>query len=144
LYVTAGHLARLVADAGGAIDGYGVLLAFPPEAGAVGIDVELSQIGRCVVDEVRRRVTVYPTMEGDDSYEMWPMLTIEHLVGVASSLIEDRSDYSVHMCRRMVSVDPIRCLGETLVFGTIVLHEDREVWLLPTEDRDWAVRAAAL
>jgi hypothetical protein len=144
LFVTAGDLARLVANAGGAIDGYGALLAFPPRSDTDNFDVELSHISHCIVNEARRRVTLYPTMEGYLSDDEQMLITIEVVASAASSLIEDRSDYSVHMCRRLVSVDPLRGAEESLVRGTVVVHPAGEVWLLSTEDRDWALRAAAL
>jgi hypothetical protein len=83
-------------------------------------------------------------MEGYLSDDEQMLITIEVVASAASSLIEDRSDYSVHMCRRLVSVDPLRGAEESLVRGTVVVHPAGEVWLLSTEDRDWALRAAAL
>jgi hypothetical protein len=64
LFITAGELARLVENAGRAIDGYRALLAFPPRSDGDRFDAELSQISHCIVDEARRRVTLYPPLEG--------------------------------------------------------------------------------
>ena len=142
--ITSAHLSRLILNSGGAIDGYGALLAFPPDARQLGIDVELSQIGHCVVDDSLKRITLFPTLEGDESLDETLVATIADLAARGSSLIEDRSDYTVRMYRRLLSVDPLRGAGEMPVLGTLVLHDESEVWLLPTVDSQWAVDAAAL
>jgi hypothetical protein len=143
LNVTPRYLSRLVLNAGGAIDDYGVILAFPPESTGAAFDVELSQISRCIVDDVRRRVTLYPTSEGDVPPDFAPVVTISDLNARASSLLEDRSSYSILMFRRLTSVEPLRGAGEMEVRATVVLHAETEVWLLPTDDDEWAIRAAA-
>ncbi len=142
--VTSRHLSRLVQNAGGELDDYGIVLAFPPESKDAAFDVELSQISRCVVDDVRRRITLYPTLDSDVPPDDAPIVTISDLIRRASSLLEDRSEYTVHMFRRLVSAEPLRGAGEATVRGTLVLHAESEIWLLPTDDNEWAIRAAAL
>ncbi|MCU0731017.1 MAG: hypothetical protein MUE84_05455 [Hyphomonas sp.] len=143
LNVTPSHLSRLVQNAGGEINDYGVILAFPPQATDAAFDVELSQISRCIVDDERRRVTLYPTSEGDMPPDPAPIVTISDLIARASSLLDDRSNYSIHMFRRLASTEPLRGAGEATVRATLVLDAEREVWLLPTDDDEWAIRAAA-
>ena len=142
--ITSAHLSRLVLNSGGTIDGYGVLLAFQPDARQYGIDVELSQVGHCVVDDALKRISLYPTLVGDESLDDTLVATISDLVAQSASLIENRSDYTIRMYRRLLSVDPLRGGGELPVLGTLVLHDESEVWLLPTVDSQWAVDAAAL
>ena len=142
--ITSAHLSRLILNSGGTIDGYGVLLAFQPDARQPGIDVELSQVGHCVVDDALKRISLYPTLVGDESLDDTLVATISDLVAQCASLIENRSDYTIRMYRRLLSVDPLRGGGELPVLGTLVLHDESEVWLLPTVDSQWAVDAAAL
>lgn len=139
-----GYVQRILVESGGAIDGYGVLLAFPPEPALPGIDVELSQIGRCIVDDPRKRILVYPTLVGDEAPDTPMITTVGELVAHVSSLLDDRSGYEIRMYRRLLSADPLRGGGEASVLGTLLLHDENELWLLPTSDSRWAIDAAAL
>ena len=142
--ITSAHLSRLILDSGGTIDGYGALLAFPPDTRQPSFAVELSQISHCVIDDALKRISLYPTLIGDESLDDTIIATIGDLAARSSSLLEDRSDYAVRMYRRLISADPLRGGGEMPVLGTLVLPDENEVWLLPTVDSQWAVDAAAL